>query len=449
MRIKGSWGAKNNMLRQSSNTTLSDFYKTQIHDSFKKLKIVDNSINKNKMEIEILDYFRAKFEAEISAGYNYDFIDLFCGAGGLSTGIEQEGFRPSIAVDKDKSALLTYQFNRPWLDSKSIINEDIRELVGQQVFDFVPVIVGGPPCQGFSVANQHKKECDERNELYKFYVHAVDQAKPDIFLIENVEGILKLYKDIQSDFAKIGFHTCQPIVLNTRDFGFPQSRKRAFILGINSKYETIAEELYGIFTSTIREHETGISFTLRDAISDLPVLSAKTAKNATYSESAAWGYTYGGFRKATSEYAKLVNPMASAALPLLNHRPKYNNDRDIKIFELLRPGEKSDAESIKDINPYLNRADMFKDKFDKLVYDEPCKTITAHMYYDCNMYIHPTQARGLTPREAARVQGFPDDYLFLGSPNEWYRQIGNAVSPLIARVLAKGLRGVLERIYRQ
>jgi DNA (cytosine-5)-methyltransferase 1 len=114
----------------------------------------------------------------------------------------------------------------------------------------------------------------------------------------------------------------------------------------------------------------------------------------------------------------------------------------------LRPGEKSDAESIQEINPYKNRASIFRDKFDKLLADEPCKAITAHMYYDCNMYIHPYQARGLTPREAARVQGFPDDYLFLGSPNEWYRQIGNAVSPLMARVLASGLKQVLERIYR-
>ena len=133
-------------------------------------------------------------------------------------------------------------------------------------------------------------------------------------------------------------------------------------------------------------------------------------------------------------------------IPLLNHRSKYNNERDIQIYETLRPGEKSDAESIQKINPYKSRADIFRDKFDKLVADEPCKAITAHMYYDCNMYIHPTQARGLTPREAARVQGFPDDYLFLGSPNEWYRQIGNAVSPLMARVLGNGLKKVLERI---
>ena len=148
----------------------------------------------------------------------------------------------------------------------------------------------------------------------------------------------------------------------------------------------------------------------------------------------------------SSEYVQLINDGLDRKLPLLNHRSKYNNERDIQIYETLKPGEKSDAESIQEINPYKNRSEIFRDKFDKLVADEPCKAITAHMYYDCNMYIHPYQARGLTPREAARVQGFPDDYLFLGSPNEWYRQIGNAVSPLMARVLADALKKVLKRI---
>ena len=169
-------------------------------------------------------------------------------------------------------------------------------------------------------------------------------------------------------------------------------------------------------------------------------------KNSTHVESKKWGYTVAGISATSTEYTQLINEGIPVQRPLLNHRSKYNNERDIQIYQLLKPGEKSDAESIQEINPYKNRADIFRDKFDKLVADEPCKAITAHMYYDCNMYIHPYQARGLTPREAARVQGFPDDYFFLGSPNEWYRQIGNAVSPLMARVLANGLKCVLKRM---
>ena len=359
------------------------------------------------------------------------------------------GFKPIIAIDKDPSALLTYRFNRPWMTRESLINDDIRNLVDEQIFPHVPVVVGGPPCQGFSVVNKHKKENDERNELYKFYVHAVDQAKPEIFLMENVEGILKLYEHIQGDFAEIGYTVCIPLVLSPKEFGFPQSRKRAFILGVKNTHEDIVEELYDIFTRTVYNLKNEKMFTLGDAIEDLPIIEAKTLKNSTYVESQAWGYTFAGMQKNSSEYAKLVNCDAGEEVPLLNHRSKYNNERDIQIYHLLKPGEKSDAESIQEINPYKSRSDIFRDKFDKLVANEPCKAITAHMYYDCNMYIHPTQARGLSPREAARVQGFPDDYLFLGTPNEWYRQIGNAVSPLMARVLGEGLKCVLEGIFER
>ncbi|WP_243114503.1 DNA cytosine methyltransferase [Ethanoligenens harbinense] len=298
------------------------------------------------------------------------------------------------------------------------------------------------------MVNKHKKENDERNELYRFYVHSVGQAKPDIFLLENVEGILQLYSKIKRDFSKVGYIACEPLVFNTKDFGFPQNRKRAFILGIKKEHQRISGELYQLFKDELQRHMRGTTLSLWDAICDLPALEAKTMKNSTYSENAVWGYTVAGFHDADSEYARLVNQGLPIRVPLLNHRSKYNNDRDIQIFQLLRPGEKSDAESIQEINPYKSRADIFRDKFDKLLAEEPCKAITAHMYYDCNMYIHPYQARGLSPREAARVQGFPDDYLFLGSPNEWYRQIGNAVSPLMARVLASGLKQVLERIYR-
>ncbi|NLN40394.1 MAG: DNA cytosine methyltransferase, partial [Clostridiales bacterium] len=221
-----------------------------------------------------------------------------------------------------------------------------------------------------------------------------------------------------------------------------------FIVGVHSKYEGILDELQNLFIDTIHGEKGKVNFCLWDAIFDLPEIEAKTAQNRTYYECKRWGYTYGQFIDMCTPYAKLINNGYVGKMPVLNHKSKYNNTRDIEIYSRLLPGEKSDAESIKDINPYKNRAGIFKDKFYKLLPNEPCKTITAHMYYDCHMYIHPYSARGLSPREAARVQGFPDDYLFLGTPNEWYRQIGNAVSPLLARVLGKGLKNILKRIYR-
>ena len=422
------------------------YIEEQLESAFSKIKIVDKSIDKNKVKKQLSEYYQKKYCDLQDEAFQYDFIDLFCGAGGLSVGLEHEGFKPIIAVDKDEAALKTYRFNRPWMEEEMLIHEDIRNLIEEKVFPHVPVIVGGPPCQGFSVVNKHQKENDERNELYKFYVHAVSQSKPDIFLMENVEGVLKIYEKIKSDFAGIGYFTCEPLLLSPKEFGFPQSRRRAFILGVADKYQDIQQELFSIFKDSIESERIGVRYTLWDAICDLPAVEAKTLKNATYSESGKWGYTFAEMHEDSSEYVQLINDGRDKKRPLLNHRSKYNNERDIQIYETLKPGEKSDAESIQEINPYKNRSEIFRDKFDKLVADEPCKAITAHMYYDCNMYIHPYQARGLTPREAARVQGFPDDYLFLGSPNEWYRQIVNAVIPLMARVLAEVLKKVLKRI---
>ena len=113
------------------------------------------------------------------------------------------------------------------------------------------------------------------------------------------------------------------------------------------------------------------------------------------------------------------------------------NDRDIEIYGRMLPGDKSDSPRIADIMPYKSRNDIFKDKYYKLIYSNICKTITAHMKFDCNMYIHPTQARGLTPREAARIQSYPDSFFFLGPYTKTYQQIGNSVPPLMARAIGE------------
>ena len=126
-----------------------------------------------------------------------------------------------------------------------------------------------------------------------------------------------------------------------------------------------------------------------------------------------------------------------------NHKARYNNDRDIEIYSRLNPGDKSDDPKIADIMPYARRNGIFKDKYFKLEPDKVSKTITAHMKFDCNMYIHPTQARGLTPREAARVQSYPDDYFFRGAFTKTFMQIGNSVPPLLGRAIAAVIREYL------
>lgn len=144
----------------------------------------------------------------------------------------------------------------------------------------------------------------------------------------------------------------------------------------------------------------------------------------------------------TNEYIEYINQSKDIKVTC-NHKSRYNNDRDIEIYSRLNPGDKSDDPKIADIMPYKSRSHIFKDKYFKLEPNKLCKTITAHMKFDCNMYIHPSQARGLTPREAARVQSYPDDYFFRGSFTKTYMQVGNSVPPLLGRAIASILKQYL------
>jgi DNA (cytosine-5)-methyltransferase 1 len=407
----------------------------------------DNKINSEYLLKKTVPYIETCLQNKLQLHENnskYDFIDLFAGAGGLSLGLENAGFNPVLVVDNYKAANKTYLFNRPFLSCDKIISEDIKT-VGPNEFSRTPLVVGGPPCQGFSNANKQRKQGDDRNQLYKFFVKSVASVRPKIFLMENVEGIIPYKGIIKEDFLDIGYKA-RVFRVNTKDLGLPQHRKRVFFLGIDNDISSIHDELFSMFSFNEFAKNT---YTLESAIADLPALEAKTLRNSTLIESENWGYTIGKIHVNKSHYSELLNGHKNFEFPLLNHRSKYNNDRDIEIYSLLKQGEKSDAQSIQHLNPYKSRDNIFKDKFYKMRWDEPSKTMTAHMYYDCHMYIHPTQARGLTPREAARIQGFPDDYLFLGSPNEWYRQIGNAVSPILASFMGNKLKQILDRIYSQ
>lgn len=416
-------------------------------NSLDKIAYYDSKLSSEHLEKKAIPFFETSLQNNLQlheSNSNYEFIDLFAGAGGLSLGLESAGFNPVLVVDNYKAANQTYLFNRPFLNGDKVISEDIKTIDINE-FGHTPVIVGGPPCQGFSNANKQRKKDDVRNHLYKFFVKSVASVRPKLFLMENVEGILP-YKDIiKEDFFDIGY-TARVFRINTKDLGLPQQRKRVFFLGIDNDISNLHDELFSIFN--LREFAKS-TYTLESAIGDLPVLEAKTLRNSTHIESDNWGYTIGEIHVNNSPYSEILNGHKDFEFPLLNHKSKYNNDRDIEIYSLLKQGEKSDAQSIQHLNPYKSRDNIFKDKFYKMRYDEPSKTMTAHMYYDCHMYIHPTQARGLTPREAARIQGFPDDYLFLGSPNEWYRQIGNAVSPILARFMGDKLKHILDRIYIQ
>ncbi|WP_169337493.1 DNA cytosine methyltransferase [Psychromonas hadalis] len=402
-----------------------------------------NKSNRLLMDLDVVKRILENIKVP-TVNSKYGFYDLFCGAGGMSIGFEGNGFSVVKAVEKDLSAVKTYHFNRPHIDAVDIIHDDITKYDDSNDFKYAPLVIGGPPCQGFSNANKQRQENDSRNVLYKYFVKKVSAVKPEIFIMENVVGIAKHLDEIAKDFNEVGY-SIDAIELNSNEFGAAQNRKRLFIFGQKVTYKE-SHKLFDEFKSSIESCKVDKKFTLWDAIHDLPAIKAKTERNATYLEVDEWGGTFIKDAGVPTAYKELINTGLGTGITF-NHKSKYNNDRDIEIYSLLSEGDKSDSPKIDHINPYKNRGDIFKDKFCKLPYNKPCKTITAHMYYDCHMYIHPEIARGLTPREAARVQGFSDDYLFIGTPNEWYRQIGNAVSPLVSKALGFASFKVLEHIF--
>lgn len=378
---------------------------------------------------------------------NYDvnapkMIDLFCGAGGLSLGFTQNGFITSLANDIEPCCVDTYAHNHPDTPRENIVLGDINEVIANidslMRFKDVDVVIGGPPCQGFSMANRQRLIDDPRNKLYKSYVKVLTIVKPKFFVMENVKGMLSASSQVLEDFQRIGYSVaCR--VLNAKDFGVPQNRERLIFIGnrVGVDNEIIFDEIIAQ-TQSIEPH------VLTDALIGLRPLVASRKRNSTEIDTEESGRKIDVARYIDSEYLKLINMGKDSSL-VFNHKARYNNDRDIEIYRRLNPGDKSDDPKIADIMPYARRNGIFKDKYFKLEPDKVCKTITAHMKFDCNMYIHPTQARGLTPREAARVQSYPDDYFFRGAYTKTYMQIGNSVPPLLGRAIANIIKKYIEK----
>lgn len=378
---------------------------------------------------------------------NYDknapvMIDLFCGAGGMSLGFTQNGFITSLANDIEPCCVDTYAHNHPDTPREHIILGDINEVINNLEtllrFKDVDVVIGGPPCQGFSMANRQRLIDDPRNKLYKSYVKVVSIVQPKFFVMENVKGMKSVSSQVIDDFKNIGYQvSCQ--ILNAKDYGVPQNRERLIFIGnrIGIDNDLIFKE--------IEELSQKIpDFVLADALHGLKPLEASRKKNATDVDSEISGKKIdSAVMCEMNEYIAYINQGVCHPV-VFNHKARYNNDRDIEIFGRLHQGDRSDDPKIADIMPYARRNNIFKDKYFKLEEEKVCKTITAHMKFDCNMYIHPTQARGLTPREAARVQSYPDDYLFRGSYTKTYMQIGNSVPPLLGRAIAEIIKKYLK-----
>ena len=372
-----------------------------------------------------------------------DFIDLFAGCGGLSLGLEQAGFTPILVNEIVPQFSETYRRNRS-LSNDSFYVGDIcqlnNELADGSRFEGISLVCGGPPCQGFSMANRQRIIDDPRNMLYKEYLKFLCKVRPLFFIMENVRGMQSRWSEIEGDFntylnASEQEYQFTGKLLLAEDYGVPQHRERFIVIG--NRIGIDPEDIFNKIFSMRRA-----PFLLKDALFGLPPLGIKEVKGRNFIEDKNTGYTQCDFIYQKNEFYKFINGDREIT-QLFNHKNRYNNPRDIEIYSRLPQGGNSLHPSIADIMPYSRRNDIFKDKYYKLQEDRICKTITSHMKYDCNMYIHPWYSRGLTPREAARIQTFPDDFIFYGAQNMWYAQIGNAVPVKLAYVIGTAIESYL------
>lgn len=377
-------------------------------------------------------------------------IDFFCGAGGLSLGFIQEGFIAKLANDNEEVCCETYKYNHPETPSDKVIEGDIRKIVNHiedYIIDEIDVVVGGPPCQGFSSANKQPIIDDPRNELYKYYVKAIEKIAPKFVVMENVRGMLSVANQVIEDFRKLkitkGANTFTYDIsfrlLNSQDFSVAQSRTRLIFLAIRNdvaeKNNITPEKIYREIEESCKANPI---YVLKEALDFIKPLESPRIKNLNEVDDERTGkkIDINTFTGKENNYLRLINQDREMFF-LFNHKARYASDINYKIFERLNQGEDATDSKIADIMPYARRNHCFKDKYFKLVADKPCRTITAHLRMDCLSHIHPLQIRTITPREAARVQSFPDDYLFLGAYLKTYMQIGNAVPPLMARGIAR------------
>ena len=417
--------------------------------------IINQKIFGNQLD-KLNDKKRKQIQDEFKKELRPTFADFFAGAGGLSCGFTQAGFRVCFANDFEDVCVRTYRYNHPEVPVDKVVKDDIRKIVDNvqnYIDEDVDVVVGGPPCQGFSSANQQRIIDDPRNELYKYYIECVKKILPKFVVMENVRGMLKVADQVVEDYESIKekkngvtySYAVSYKLLNSLDFSVAQSRERLIYIAIRND---VAEKKditpKAIFEEICKANEDNPHYLLRDALEYIKPLDAPRIKNMNEKDDELTGkkIDVNSYSGNESEYLKLINEGRSIPV-LFNHKARYVNDINYEIYRLLNQGDDASDPKISGIMPYSNRLHCFKDKYFKLVADKPSRTITAHLRMDCHSHIHPYQIRAITPREAARCQSFPDDYLFLGPYLKTYMQIGNAVPCLMAKGIAKVLKKYL------
>ena len=396
-------------------------------------------------------------------------IDLFAGCGGLMDGFEKSNFYDTLAcVEWEKSPCenLKKRLKEKWNYNNAneiVMRFDIQRtqelfsgwkndieygnrkgldnLIGDNKID---VIIGGPPCQAYSIAGRIRDKDgmknDYRNYLFESYLKVVNRYKPKFFVFENVPGILSASPDgepiierIKKRFDECGYtilDNLKKAIIDVSEYGVPQNRKRIIILGVSKKYfgekkaNIIVNEFYNKYLNRYKTKK----MTVKEAIGDLPKLLPTDE-----------------YIKEGKKYSHLFEEYKIA-----NHIPRFHSEIDKKIFYLLE-------KDISDGTNFYNSTEKLKElyyqqtgkksnvhKYYVLRWDEQSNTIPAHLYKDGLRHIHPDpeQARSITVREAARLQSFDDDYEFIGSMMDQYKMIGNAVPPKFSNAIAKAIKDI-------
>lgn len=368
-------------------------------------------------------------------------IDLFAGVGGLSSGFRKAGYDIVLANEIDKSISDSYKKNHP---DTLMINDDIKNFIPylDELNDKVDVIIGGPPCQGFSMAGARirKKNAfleDPRNFLFRNYFEVVQKVEPKYFIMENVPGMLsmsngKIIEEIENLFSdetnfKKGKYYIYKQVLCASDYGVPQDRHRLIIFGSKKKinFKKAFEETKN---RMIKSGEIKKA-TIYDAISDLNYLS-----------SGEGDFEQDYKNKPLTEYQK---ERRKNSKNLYNHKATTHNKVAIDRINELKPGGRR-----LDLKEGKNIKSVHSGAYGRMRWEDLSKTIiTRFDTPSSGVYIHPEQARTITPREAARLQSFDDDFIFYGNKSSVIKQIGNAVPPLLAYYLANVIKDVEEGKY--
>ena len=371
-------------------------------------------------------------------------IDLFSGCGGLSLGFEMSGFQVILAIEKDEWASTTYKANHPHTEilTKDITKiNDLSNLLSKD--KIVDGIIGGPPCQGFSLSGNRDPK-DPRNSLFMEFIRFVEYYQPSFFVMENVPGILSMknnkeeyVKDIiLQEYNNIGY-TTKVFRLNSADYGVPQKRQRVFFIGLN---ETINADMNKFNIRPLIHEEDYL--TIDDAISDLPVIHAR--QGAEYTP-----YTL----PPNNTYQKWCRENSNG---VYNHQSMRHTQRIVERFKNIGWGE-----SVKDVSfEHQQRKRGDPSKLSGKCYSQnnmrpyphkPSPTITASFQSN---FIHPYYDRNFTAREGSRLQSFPDSYIFYGKRTtmSWeknlsqYQQIGNSVPPLLSKHISENIKNLIKKL---